>query len=86
MPPSQTREAVASIESSSRGTVEPVQRTLERIRSEFLEMPGLRLTIEEVERLCGIDRTRSRPILDALVDARFLCAKSAARLRVRPTA
>jgi hypothetical protein len=49
-----------------------VHRTVERIRSEFLEMPGLRLTARQVERLCGVERTVCKAVLDALVDARFL--------------
>jgi len=49
-----------------------VQRTVERLRAEFLEMPGLRLTSAQVERLCGVDRTICKAVLDALVDAKFL--------------
>jgi hypothetical protein len=49
-----------------------VPRTIERIRGEFLEMPGLRLTAAQVARLCGLDRTNCQGVLDALVDARFL--------------
>jgi hypothetical protein len=30
------------------------QRVLERLRAEYLEMPGLKLRIEQVQRLCGI--------------------------------
>jgi hypothetical protein len=47
-------------------------RTMERVRAEFLEMPGLRLTLRQVERLCGVDQSICKPVLDALVDARFL--------------
>jgi hypothetical protein len=47
-------------------------RTLERVRAEFLEMPGLRLTAAQVERLCGIEQTTCKAVLGALVDARFL--------------
>ncbi len=35
-------------------------------------MPGLRLTVEQVERLCGVDKTMCRAVLDALVDIKFL--------------
>jgi hypothetical protein len=49
-----------------------VHRTIERLRAEFLEMPGLRLTAAQVERLCGVERTICKAVLDALVDARFL--------------
>lgn len=43
-----------------------------RIQSEFLEMPGLRLTIEQASRLWALDRDTSRAILDRLTDAGFL--------------
>lgn len=49
---------------------------LERLRAEFLEMPGLRLTADQVHRLCGVERKTCRAVLDALVDERFLCAKA----------
>jgi hypothetical protein len=42
------------------------------IRSEYLEMPGLRLTEVEVQRLWGLDATTSAALLDALVQAKFL--------------
>jgi hypothetical protein len=46
-----------------------------RLRAEFLDMPGLRLTPEQVQRLCGVERTLCQIVLDSLVDERFLCAK-----------
>jgi hypothetical protein len=49
---------------------------LERIRAEFLEMPGLRLTVDQAQRLCGVEPTLCKAVLDALVDAKFLCVKS----------
>ncbi len=52
-----------------------MRTTLERIRGEFLEMPGLRLTVEQAQRLCGVDRVRCQKILNALVDAKFLSLK-----------
>ena len=51
------------------------QRTLERLRAEFLEMPGLRLTAEQVHRLGGVERAACTLALDALVEENFLCAK-----------
>lgn len=42
------------------------------IRAEFLEMPGLLLTKEQIQRLWGLDATTCEALLDALVDARFL--------------
>jgi len=52
-----------------------MQRTLERLRSEFLEMPGLRLTAEQAHRLCGVERATCARALEALVEEKFLCAK-----------
>ena len=49
---------------------------LERICAEFREMPGLRLTLEQAQRLCGVEPTLCKAVLDALVDAKFLCVKS----------
>jgi hypothetical protein len=53
-----------------------MQAILERLRAEFIEMPGLRLTAEQVHRLCGVEKKTCRAALDALVDEKFLCAKS----------
>lgn len=49
---------------------------LKRIRAEYLEMPGMALRLEQVARLCGVDRHACKAVLDALVDVNFL--------RVRP--
>jgi hypothetical protein len=46
-----------------------------RVRAEYLEMPGLRLKPEQVQRLCGIDQTICQTVLDALVAEHFLCVK-----------
>jgi hypothetical protein len=48
---------------------------LERIRAEYLEMPGLCLTSEQMQRLCGVEHTLCQLVLDSLVDAKFLCLK-----------
>jgi hypothetical protein len=53
---------------SSRG----IQEVVRRIRGEFLEMPGLRLTPEQARRLWRLDERSCDAALDALVDARFL--------------
>ena len=50
-------------------------RTLERLRSEFLEMPGLRLTAEQLHRFCGVERSDCASALDALVQEQFLIVK-----------
>jgi hypothetical protein len=38
-------------------------------------MPGLSLTSEQVQRLCGAERMVCQMVLDALVDAKFLSRK-----------
>jgi hypothetical protein len=49
---------------------------LARLRSEYMEMPGLRLKSEQVQRLCGIEPNVCQSVLDALVDAKFLWVTS----------
>ena len=49
-----------------------MRHTLERLRSEFLEMPGLRLTTAQIQRFCGIEPDLCRAVLDTLVEERFL--------------
>ena len=43
-----------------------------RIRGEYIEMPGLRLTVTQAQRLWGLDRTACETVLGALVDVEFL--------------
>ena len=45
---------------------------LNHLRSVFIEMPGLRLTPEQVRRLCGIEWTMCKTALVALVEEKFL--------------
>jgi len=53
-----------------------VHKVIERVRAEFIEMPGLRLTRQQVQRLCGIERALCETVLESLVTAEFLCRKS----------
>jgi hypothetical protein len=53
--------------------VVPTDTLLNRIRGEFLEMPGLRLTCEQAQRLYGLDPALCQRALDRLVAAGFLC-------------
>jgi hypothetical protein len=48
---------------------------LERIRAEYLEMPGWCLTLEQMQCLDIVERTLCKRVLDALVDAKLLCVK-----------
>lgn len=45
---------------------------VDRVRSEFVEMPGLELTVPQAVRLLGLGLDDCRHVIDALVDAGFL--------------
>jgi hypothetical protein len=47
-------------------------KAVDRVRAEFLEMPGLELTIPQAVRLWNLGVDDCRHVLDALVDAGFL--------------
>lgn len=47
-------------------------RLLEIVRGEFLEMPGLRLTEKQAQRLWAIDRDTCEAMLGVLESSRFL--------------
>ena len=48
------------------------EEAFHRIRAEYVEMPGMRLTPQQLERLTGVDASVCRAVLDDLVRARFL--------------
>lgn len=48
------------------------QDMLQRIRGEFVEMPGLRLTPAQAQRLWGLERRRCEELLKVLVKDNFL--------------
>jgi hypothetical protein len=52
--------------------VSPYEQAFNRIRAEFMEMPGMRLTPGQVERLSGVSSSVCRLVLDDLVRAGFL--------------
>ena len=49
-----------------------IDEVLQRIQGEYLEMPGLRLTAAQAQRLWGLERDVCHALLGALVDAKFL--------------
>ena len=53
----------------------PHNTVLTRIRAEYLEMPGMQLTLEQAQRLCGVERDVCRRVLEMLVAMKFLCVK-----------
>jgi hypothetical protein len=54
------------------GTARPSIDLLQRIQCEFLEMPGLRLTQRQAQRLWALDANACSAILETLVDGGFL--------------
>jgi len=48
---------------------------LRRICGEYLEMPGLRLTLPQAQRLWGLDAQTCTQLLQSLIDQQFLCVK-----------
>lgn len=47
-----------------------------RVHGEFTEMPGLRLNLQQAQRLLGLDASRCEAILSALVERGLLtCAR-----------
>ena len=66
-----------------------IEDVLQRIQGEFVEMPGLRLTAAQAQRLWGLERDTCDALLGALVDAKFLSrTRDGAFIRIdgaRPT-
>jgi hypothetical protein len=54
------------------GSQSLADETIRRVRAEFLEMPGLKLTIAQAERLWGVDRMTCEALIDELTATRFL--------------
>jgi hypothetical protein len=50
----------------------PYRHALNRIHVEYIEMPGIRLTEDQAQRLCGVDASVCRVVLEDLVRAGFL--------------
>jgi hypothetical protein len=51
---------------------QPDEHVVQRVRAEFLEMPGLRLTCLQAKRLFGLDNETCSTLLNTLVDLEFL--------------
>jgi hypothetical protein len=57
---------------------------LRRVKSEYLEMPGLQLTRNQAARLLALDHALCEAVLSALVEERFLvCTRSASFVRAQ---
>jgi hypothetical protein len=53
-------------------TTTNLEHLIERARGEYLEMPGLSLTVPQAGRLWGVDSLSCRRLLDRLVAEKFL--------------
>jgi hypothetical protein len=65
-------------EMKSESTLMEPQRVIDdvvrrRAESEYLEMPGLKLTAQQASRLWALDAAASATLLDSMVDAGVLC-------------
>jgi hypothetical protein len=49
-----------------------LQLLVERARNEFIEMPGLQLTVPQAARLWGLDTSACQRVISALVGSAFL--------------
>jgi hypothetical protein len=45
---------------------------VDRVRGEFMEMPGLQLTMPQAARLWGMEPAACQAVIDALVESSFL--------------
>ena len=54
---------------------------LRRVRGEFREMPGMRLTLDQAVRLWSLDRQTCQSMLDALVASHYLELDGTGRYR-----
>jgi hypothetical protein len=54
-----------------------------RIQGEYVEMPGLRLTLSQASRLFNLERTQCERVLEALVDRRVLSQNGTMFVRTR---
>ena len=45
---------------------------VDRVRGEFMEMPGLQLTMAQAARLWGMEQAACKAVIDALVASSFL--------------
>ena len=53
-------------------TTSPEDALVTRVRGEYREMPGMRLTLDQAMRLWMLDRLTCSSLLDSLVAAHFL--------------
>jgi hypothetical protein len=70
--------------SRSQSSINLTEPMLQRICAEYLEMPGLQLTVKQAQRLWGLDEETCEHVLEFLLEARFL-VRTRRNLYARPT-
>lgn len=58
-------------------------RLVDRVRAEFVEMPGLKLTLSQSARIFGLDASQAKRVLKSLLDEGFLVCDSRGAFRRR---
>lgn len=53
-----------------------IQPVIDRARAEFSNAPDLQASVEQMQRLCGVDHETAEMVLDFLVDTKFLARTS----------
>ncbi len=48
------------------------EQKLQRVKAEFNEMPGLKLTVPQAQRLWGLDRLACEAVIEELTASHFL--------------
>jgi hypothetical protein len=48
-----------------------VENIVSRVRGEFIEMPGLKLTFAQAQRLWGLARSTCEAVIDRLIESPF---------------
>jgi hypothetical protein len=84
MPPPVNASPVSTSDRRPKRFDASMSADLARIRSEYIEMPGLVLTLPQAARLWGLGTQRAADLLTVLLDAGFLaCDKRAVYRRRR---
>jgi hypothetical protein len=60
------------VDRATAGDIVELQTLVDRVRAEFNEMPGLRLTPTQAARLLGLEPRTCAEVIDRLVEASFL--------------
>ena len=66
------RSRAVAVERAPGGSMKTDESLVRRIRAEYVEMPGLCLTMDQARRLWSLEPRICEALLNALIDSRFL--------------